>query len=310
MSTARKPPPVMTDISGQPKKAGVIGYPVTHSLSPALHGYWLKHYGIEGSYVPLETPPDQLEHKVRSLIQQGFAGANLTLPHKELILPMLDSIDATAQAIGAVNTLIFRDGKMHGTNTDAYGFMENISPHLTGKHKAVVLGAGGAAKAVVFALAEAGFKDIIITNRSVDKAEELANNYQTASAAPWEKRGAILEGADLLVNATSLGLAGKAPLDMSLDALPTSALVTDIVYAPLITELLKNAAARANPIVDGLGMLLHQAAPGFEAWFGQKPEVTQALRDAVLATKNEASRPSEPSAMSHVSASRRDSGDN
>ncbi len=270
-------------ITGKARVAGVIGWPVTHTLSPALHNYWLAQYGIDGTYIPLSVTADHLAEVIRALPVMGLAGVSLTLPHKELVLPMLNSIDATATAIGAVNTVIVTpEGKLHGTNTDAYGFLANIRPHLTATNKAVVLGAGGAAKAVVYALAQAGFAEIVLLNRSLNKAQAIAASFPAAKAANWDYRDDALQNADLLVNATSLGMTGKDPLDIDIEALPTAALVTDIVYAPLTTELLARAQKRGNPTVDGLGMLLHQAVPSFEAWFGQKPEVTEALRNYIL----------------------------
>ncbi len=273
----------MANISARARVAGVIGWPVSHSKSPALHNYWLQKHGIDGAYIPLSVNPEHLAEVIRALPLMGFAGVNLTLPHKELVLPMLDSVDKKATLIGAVNTVIVTaEGKLHGTNTDAYGFMENIRPYLKGKNKAVILGAGGAAKAVAYALAEEGFAEIVITNRSLNKAEAIAASFPQATAKNWDLRHGLLEDANLLVNATSLGMMGKETLDLDLWALPKAALVTDIVYAPLMTPLLAAAHARGNPIVDGLGMLLHQAVPGFEAWFGTKPEVTPELRSAIL----------------------------
>lgn len=270
-------------ISGKARVAGVIGWPVTHSLSPALHNYWLASHRIDGAYIPLSVNPDRLGDVMRALPLMGLAGVNLTLPHKELVMPMLQSVDKTATAIGAVNTVIVTpEGKLHGLNTDAYGFIENIRPELTRKGKAVVLGAGGAAKAVVYALQEAGFKEIIITNRSPGKAEAIAASFPAAKAASWDSRAKTLTGADLLVNATSLGMTGKEELLLDMRELPTYALVTDIVYSPLVTPLLQNARMRGNKVVDGLGMLLHQAVPAFEAWFGVKPEVTPDLRQYIL----------------------------
>lgn len=270
-------------ITGKAKVAGVIGWPVTHTLSPALHNYWLNQYAIDGIYIPLSVNPDQLADVIRALPLMGLSGVSLTLPHKELVLPMLDSVDKKATIIGAVNQVIVTsEGKLHGTNTDAYGFIENLRPHLSAKNKAVVLGAGGASKAVVYALQQEGFKEIHITNRSLNKAKALAASFPEASPANWDDRAKLLEGADLLVNATSLGMSGKDPLDIDLAALPKTALVTDIVYAPLATPLLSAAAARGNKTVDGLGMLLHQGVPAFEAWFGTRPEVTSALRAYIL----------------------------
>jgi shikimate dehydrogenase len=264
--------------------AAVIGWPVSHSLSPALHNYWLAEHHLPGNYVALPIEPEHLREMLPTLPMLGLKGVNLTLPHKERVLPLLASADDTARAIGAANTLIFNaDGSIHGTNTDAYGFMENIRPHLTGKGKAVMLGAGGAGRAVAYALREEGF-DVTIINRSLEKAQNLADAFGL-TAQPWEWRGRALAGADLLVNATSLGMKGQGELDLDLAALPSHALVTDIVYSPLVTPLLVAALARGNPVVDGLGMLLHQAVPAFEAWFGVRPEVTPALRAHVLAAK-------------------------
>jgi shikimate dehydrogenase len=274
----------MSNITGKARVAGVIGWPVTHSLSPALHNYWLAAHNIDGVYIPLSVNPAHLTEIMPSLPLMGFRGVNLTLPHKELVLPLLDSADAEATAIGAVNTVIVTaEGKLHGTNTDAYGFIENIRPALAKKNKAVVLGAGGAAKAVIYALRQEGFAHIIVTNRTRHKAEVLAASFSGVSMEGWENRASALTGADLLVNATSLGMTGKAPLDISLDTLPETALVTDLVYAPLLTPLLVAAQSRGNPVVDGLGMLIHQAVPAFEAWFGSKPEVTPGLRAHLMA---------------------------
>lgn len=264
------------------KKAGVIGWPVSHSLSPKLHSYWLKKYGIDGEYVPLPIQPDKLEEGLQRLIDEAYVGANLTVPHKELVLAYVDEIDALAQAVGAVNTLVFRSGKIIGSNSDVVGFSNNISPFIVGKQKAVVVGAGGAARAVIVALKQLGFENIVICNRSEDKAHILAQQHH-AEVVTWDKKHLVLRDADLLVNTTSLGMQNQPALELSLEYLPTDALVTDIVYTPLITPLLAAARARGNPTVDGLGMLLYQAAPGFEAWFGVKPEVTEALRNHMLA---------------------------
>jgi shikimate dehydrogenase len=257
-------------------KAGVIGYPVKHSLSPKLHSYWLRQLRIEGEYVAKEVKPEDLLNTIKTLSESGFIGVNLTIPHKKHAIPMLDEIDDVARDIGAVNTIVVKSGKLIGSNTDAYGFSENIRPHLSKKRsKAVVLGAGGAAPAVIYALRNEQFEKIIVLNRTEEKSHEIANLFGgLVEVAAWDKRSTILEGADLLVNTTSLGMAGKEPLDIDLSALPKHALVTDIIYTPLITPLLAAAKARGKPVVDGLGMLIYQAVPGFEAWFGKKPEVT------------------------------------
>lgn len=267
------------------KKAGVVGFPVAHSLSPRLHGFWLEKYDIAGEYKHYEVRPEELPKfidKLRS--DKDFVGVNLTIPHKEAVMGLLDEVDELAKEIGAVNTINNNNGILTGKNTDAYGFAENIRNYVTRTNKAVVLGAGGAAKAVVFALKELGFKHIVIANRSQERAEELTSVVSyPLSVADWKKRNEILKDANILINTTSLGMTGKEPLEIDLSLLPITALVTDIVYNPLITSLLVKASERGNPTVDGLGMLLHQAVPAFEVWFGINPEVTEELRQYVLA---------------------------
>jgi shikimate dehydrogenase len=272
--------------------AGVMGWPVSHSLSPRLHGFWLKAYGIDGAYVPLAVKPENIERALRALPLLGFRGVNLTLPHKETALRALDRVEPLARRIGAVNTVtVGADGGLEGRNTDAFGFIENLRQGAAGWHAnagpAVVLGAGGAARAVVVALHDAGAPLIRVVNRSRFRAEAMAAEIDGVASRleikAWETRAEALADAALLVNATSLGLAGGPDLDIALDVLPRQALVTDLVYRPLETALLKAAKARGNRTVDGLGMLLHQARPGFAAWFGHEPEVTPALRAAVLA---------------------------
>ena len=267
-----------------------MGWPVEHSRSPLLHGFWLKEHKIDGEYVLLPVRPEELGPSLRGLARRGFAGCNLTIPHKEAALAIVDAVDAVAARIGAVNTVIVRpDGTLEGRNTDAFGFRENLRAAQPGWRgdagPAVVLGAGGAARAVVAALLDDGVPEIRLINRSRDRAAALA----TALGGPielvdWARRAAALAGAALLVNTTSLGQTGQPPLDLALDALPKTAVVNDIVYVPLETPLLSAAARRGNPVVDGLGMLLHQARPAFAAWFGVTPEVTPALRRAVVAS--------------------------
>jgi len=274
-------------ISGKAKLAGVIGWPVGHSRSPRLHGYWLKHLGIDGAYVPLAVKPEDFEQVLRALPRMGFAGANVTVPHKEQALALADHVEPLARRIGAVNTLVVRpDGSIEGRNTDAFGFLENLrhgAPHWNAAEPAVVLGAGGAARAVCAALVDAGVPDIRLVNRSRDRAEKLAAEIGGRfTVVEWDKAADALAGAGLLVNTTTLGMTGQPPLALDLAALPLHAVVNDIVYAPLMTDLLVAAAARGNRAVDGLGMLLWQALPGFEAWFGARPEVTPALRAYVL----------------------------
>jgi shikimate dehydrogenase len=270
--------------------AGVMGWPISHSRSPHIHSHWIAQYALRGAYVPLAVNPVNLQEALTGLKALGFAGCNLTLPHKIEALPWLDEIDPVAQRIGAVNTLTVRaDGSLHGTNTDAFGFIQSLreahSSWQANAGPAVVLGAGGAARAVVWALADAGATDIRLFNRSHDKAMAMAEEFGgPVKAFAWSERHAALEGAALLVNTTTQGMQGQLVLDLQLDALPAHALVSDIVYTPLQTDLLLRAASRGNPTVNGLGMLLHQARPAFASWFGVMPEVTPALWTKVLAT--------------------------
>ncbi|MDJ0934566.1 MAG: shikimate dehydrogenase [Kiloniellales bacterium] len=277
--------------SAKARLAGVLGWPVSHSLSPRLHGYWLQRYDIDGAYLPLGAPPASLERVVRTLVDLGFRGFNATLPHKEPLLALCDEVTPEARRIGAVNTVVIDGDRLQGGNSDAFGFAENLRagasdwPPESGP--AVVLGAGGAARAVIAALQDLGVPEIRLANRTetraVDLAAALADPERTPiRVLPWAERNEALAGAGLLVNTTALGMAGQPALALALDALPGGALVTDIVYAPLETPLLAAARARGNPVVDGLGMLLHQARPGFEAWFGRAPEVTDDLRTFLL----------------------------
>jgi len=272
-------------LSGTTAVAGIMGWPIGHSRSPRLHGYWLREYGVDGVYLPLVASPEGIEAAFRGLPGLGFRGVNVTIPHKLSALAACDHVDDVAARIGAVNTIIIgEDGALSGTNTDAFGFLANLrqeSDWCGVEGPAVVLGAGGAARAVCVALLDAGVPEVRIANRTDARAQTLADEFGL-TAFPWADRAAALDGAALVVNATSLGMTGQPTLDLPLDALPIDALVHDIVYAPLETELLAQARARGNPIVDGLGMLLHQARPGFEAWFGVSPDVTPALRNFVL----------------------------
>ncbi len=274
-------------LTGQSRIAGVIGWPVDHSRSPRLHGYWLDQLGIDGAYVPMAVPPDRLTEALNGLSALGFRGANVTVPHKTAALDACDSLDAAARAIGAVNTLVAgADGSLSGMNTDAMGFLANLRQECgfepAGK-RAVVLGAGGAARAVVWALADAGAASVAVVNRTLVRAEALAAAFAgPVQAHAWPALDEALAGADLLVNATSLGMQGGAPLDVDLTPLGADAVVNDIVYTPLETQLLQAARRRGLTAVDGLGMLLHQAVPGFERWFGVRPDVTPALRHFVL----------------------------
>jgi shikimate dehydrogenase len=276
-------------MSAARRLAGVMGWPVAHSRSPALHRFWLKQYKIDGDYRALAVAPDQLPTALHGLAGKGFAGCNLTVPLKEAAVGLMDRLDPHARRIGAVNTVVVGpDDELEGLNSDGFGFIENLRaarPDFDWTHgPAVVLGAGGAARAVVDALIAAGMRDIRLANRSPERAAELAQALGAKLAiVAWDKCATALAGAALLVNTTSLGMAGAPPLDLDLADLPKSAVVNDIVYAPLETALLKNAKARGNPTVDGLGMLLHQGRLGFSRWFGVMPEVTPALRAAVLA---------------------------
>jgi shikimate dehydrogenase len=276
-------------ISGKAKLAGVIGWPVGHSLSPRLHGYWLERYGIDGAYVPLAVKPGDVESALRALPRLGFKGVNVTLPHKEAAANAADRMDQVAKRIGAVNTIVVdASGRLSGSNTDGFGFLENLksaAPNWKpGRAPTVLLGAGGAARAIAAALLDAGVKELRLIGRTRARAEALIRDIDGAiSMVPWKDRARALAGGGLLVNATALGMQGNAPLDIDLDALPKSALVYDIVYTPLNTPLLKAARRRGNKTVDGIGMLLHQARPGFRLWFGVDPKVTPALRRFVLA---------------------------
>ena len=269
--------------------AGVIGHPIAHSRSPALHGYWLKTYGLPGHYVPMDVAPADLETVLRSLPKAGFVGANVTVPHKEAALRLADHVSDRASVIGAANTLVFRaDGSIHADNTDGYGFMQNLragAPDWVPQDgPAVVFGAGGAARAVLQALAEAGVPEILLTNRTRSRADHLKEEFgQRITVVDWVQAGNVIENAELVVNTTSLGMQGQPELRVPLDGLQPGTVVTDLVYAPLKTRLLEQAEAAGCTVVDGLGMLLHQAVPGFERWFGLRPEVTKETRAAVLA---------------------------
>lgn len=268
--------------------AGVIGSPIAHSKSPQLHTHWLKTYGQQGYYIPMDVAPDDLEHCIRTLPKLGFVGVNITVPHKEKVMEIADLVTDRAILIGAANTLIFRkDGKIHADNTDGYGFVQNLKQNAPGWNPksgpAAVLGAGGAARAVVASLLDVGVPEILISNRTRVRAEALKSEFgKRLRVFDWVKAGNMLEDASLVVNTTSLGMMGKPPLRVPLDGLHKSALVTDLVYAPLKTKLLLEAEEIGCHTVDGLGMLLHQAVPAFERWFGIRPDVDSATRAAAL----------------------------
>lgn len=270
--------------------AGVIGSPVAHSRSPALHGHWLRSYGIQGFYIPMDVAADNLETVLRTLPKAGFVGCNITIPHKEAALKIADVVSDRAALIGAANTLIFLpDGRIHADNTDGYGFIANLRQNAPawdpGAGPAAVIGAGGAARAVVASLLEAGVPELRIANRTRARAETLRSEFGARLVVyDWGQAGNMLDGAITVVNTSSLGMVGAPDFRIPLDALSPKAVVTDIVYTPLRTPLLEQAEALGCTVVDGLGMLLHQAVPGFERWFGLRPEVTDSLRNAVLGT--------------------------
>ncbi len=278
----------MTTSKTDKVKAGVIGWPISHSLSPRLHGFWLEQLGINGEYLPIAVAPEDLEKTLRSLPENGFAGVNVTVPHKEAALTIVDELTETAARIGAVNTIVCaNDGSLKGDNTDAFGFINNIYDSVPswkpGTRPALVLGAGGASRAVISALMDAGVPEIRLCNRTRTRADELAAHFgNPVKVVEWDNRRAGCADTGLLVNTTTLGMVGKPALDIDLGLLPSDAIVNDIVYTPLHTHLLDQAQNQGCQIVDGLGMLLHQARPGFEAWFGLRPDVTDELRIHVL----------------------------
>ncbi|QDL91303.1 shikimate dehydrogenase [Paroceanicella profunda] len=271
-----------------PALAAVIGWPVGHSKSPALHGYWLQKHGLRGHYIPIALRPENFEAGIRALPKLGFGGANITIPYKETVLHMASSVSDRASLIGAANTISFRpDGSIHADNTDGYGFIENLRQTVPDwdprSGPALVVGAGGAAKAVVSALLTAGVPELRVANRTRARAQNLADTYGAkVVVVDWYHLSEAVSGAKTVANTTSLGMVGQPALNISLDAAPGDALVTDIVYAPLVTPLLEQARARGLRTVDGLGMLLHQAVPGFQHWFGIRPEVDEALRQYML----------------------------
>lgn len=277
-------------LSGKARLAGVMGWPVGHSRSPRLHGHWFERYGIDGVYVPLPVRPDDVELAFRALPRLGFRGWNVTVPHKEAAARLVDELDPAARRIGAVNTvLVQEDGRTRGLNTDGAGFLANLRQQAPSWQAAlgpaVVLGAGGSARAVATTLLDAGVAQVTLVNRTMARAEQLAAELAdlgSVAAVGWNKAEHALADAALLVNCTSLGMAGQPPLELTLRPLSASAVVADLVYTPLETTLLADARRRGNATVEGLGMLLHQAVPGFSHWGGRVPEVDDALRTAVL----------------------------
>lgn len=271
-----------------PPRAGVIGWPVSHSRSPIMHGYWLRKYAVAGTYERLPMAPENFTAEFRALPTRGFVGANVTIPHKQSAINCCDVLDRTAKRLSAVNTVIIKDGCFYGSNTDGFGFMENLrqgAPEWKpGTGPAVIIGAGGAARAVIAALCDAGVKEIRLFNRSRARADQLADDLGgPIIPADWAGLNAALADCALLVNCTSLGMVGQPALEISLNGLAPLALVSDLVYTPLQTPLLRAAGARGNRTIDGLGMLIHQGRPGFAAWFGVLPDADEALRALLLA---------------------------
>ncbi len=277
MTHARRPSPL--------KLAAVLGDPVAHSRSPRLHGHWLGRHGLDGQYVALQIAPEDFAAALALLPRMGFVGANVTIPHKQAALALADRVTPLARRIGAANTLLFTETGIEADNTDAYGFAQNIRAAHPGwaPRRVALVGAGGASRAVIVALQDLGATEIRLTNRSRARAEDLAAEFAPqVRVVDWGDSAALLSGCDTLVNASALGMTGNPPLTLDLSALPRDAIVNDLVYAPLETPLLAAARARGNACVDGLGMLLHQALPGFERWFGVTPQVDADLRRAVL----------------------------
>ena len=274
--------------------AGVMGWPVMHSRSPLLHNYWFRQHNLAGTYVPLAIRPAGLAAALRALHPLGFAGCNLTLPHKQEAMKMVDEVDTLAKSIGAISCVVVRpDGSLAGTNNDCYGFIHNIRQEQPGwradRGPSVVIGGGGGARAVCYGLAQAGAREIRLVNRTFARAKNIADEFGgPLKALPWEQRHEALDDAAMVVNTTSLGMAGQSALEIELDKLPARALAVDIIYTPLETPFLAAARKRGNPTVNGLGMLLHQGRPAWQAWFGIEPAVTAELRAMVEKTIPEA----------------------
>lgn len=270
--------------------AGVMGWPVAHSRSPAIHNYWIRKHHLNGAYGLFPVSPANLENAIRGIQALGLAGCNLTIPHKVEAMAYMDWVDPLARRMGAINTVVVQtDGALHGFNNDGFGFLQSLrdaqADWRADLGPIVMLGAGGAARAIVVSLIDAGATEIRILNRTRNKAEELAQEFgMPVTSFKWPERHEALAGAALVINTTNQGMHGQAPLDLSLEQLPTTALVSDAIYIPLETPLLQAARLRGNTTVNGLGMLLHQASPAFSAWFGVTPEVTPELRDLIIAT--------------------------
>jgi len=274
--------------------AGVMGWPVMHSRSPLLHNYWFRQHNLAGTYVPLGIRPAALAAALRALHPLGFAGCNLTLPHKQEAMKIVDEVDTVAKSIGAISCVVVRpDGSLVGTNNDCYGFVRSIRQEQPAwradSGPSVVIGAGGGARAVCYGLMQAGGTEIRLVNRTFARAREIAEEFGgPLKVMSWEQRHEALDDAAMVVNTTSQGMVGQSPLDIRLDKLPTQALVVDIIYTPLETPFLAAARKRGNPTVNGLGMLLHQGPPAWQAWFGIEPAVTSELRAMMEKTIREA----------------------
>jgi shikimate dehydrogenase len=272
------------------KLAGVMGWPIAQSRSPILHNYWIEKYNLTGRYVPLAVRPERLTDAIRGLPALGFRGCNLTMPHKQLAMTMVDSLTDTAKRIGAINCIVVGDdGRMSGTNNDGNGYVlsvQEVAPQWKPSDGPIaILGAGGAARAIIVALAERGVLEIRLINRTFEKAERLAKEFSpTVKPIVWDKRSDVIGDVALLINATDQGMIGKPALDISLDKLSKQTLVSDLIYVPPETSFLAAAKARGNVTINGLGMLLHQARPAFQAWFGVLPEITSDLRAKIMAT--------------------------
>ncbi len=268
----------MTILSGKARVAGITGWPVSHSRSPRLHGFWLERHGIDGAYVPLPIAPEDFPAAVRGLMLAGFAGVNVTIPHKLAAFAICDTVDESAKRAGAVNLLVFQNGRITGRNTDGLGFLGNLRAHGVdpAAGAALILGAGGGARAIVAVLLQLGIP-VTIANRTRDRAEELAALLPGLNVIDWDDRDTALPGQSLLVNCTSLGMGDNPPMQIDLDRAAPGMAVADIVYVPMETPLLAAARTRGLPAVGGLGMLLHQAVPAFHAWFGVEPVVDDEL---------------------------------
>ena len=269
------------------QKACVIGWPIKHSRSPLIHKFWLEKYNLVGDYEKIVVEPENLRQFIIDLPDSQFSGCNVTIPHKENVFDIVTVSDPLTICIGAVNTVFTKNGAVYGLNTDGYGFISNLKFSIPSfdfaKKRCVIIGAGGASRAIIAALLAENVFEIILVNRTIQKAQKLAHHFgDNIKCADIESLNKLITNADLLVNTTSLGMIGQPELEINLEKLPKSCLVTDIVYSPLETNLLKKAKTHGNRVVDGLGMLLHQAAPGFEKWFGIFPEVTQELRNHIL----------------------------